>query len=1485
MQFLTALSLKNRALIALVTIVAAVFGTLSMSSLKQELMPSVQFPTVAVMTTYPGASPEVVNNDVSTPIETALRAVPNLETTTATSSTGSSVVLAQFTYGVDLASTEQKVERAVSRLARVLPDSADSQVMSGSIDDFPVVQISATPASNMDAEEAADLLQRVAVPAIKDLPGIRDAQLLGALGDRISIVPNDTELANRGLTRDNLTAALQQSGILMAAGTVDDEDRTLAVQLGTEVDSVEQVGVIAIPLPASAMLPQVPVETDGVFGDSGDESESVEPEPIATPATIADVAEVTLEKNPVSSISRVNGEPAITIAVTKTSAANTVDVSKAVQAELDTLTDKLNGIELKVVFDQAPYIQDAVHTLTTEGLLGLIFAVIVILLFLVSVRATLVTAISIPVSVLLTFVGLNFADYTLNMLTLGALTISIGRVVDDSIVVIENIKRHLQTEEHRAATIVHAVREVAGAITASTLTTVAVFLPMAFVSGMVGEMFRPFAFTVTFALIASLLVSLTIVPVLAYWFVRPADEDAAKLAEKPRRYTEDSVSTKMQSWYRPIIEWTLLKPGVTIIIAVAVFIGTMAMTPLMKTNFMGSDEQNSIGLTQTLEPGTSLDAQLDQAQRVEDALDDMADVETVQVTIGGSGGMSAMFGGSSDGVVTYSITTNPDANQEKVQNRIRAAVDDLSDAGEFAIAQSGGGMTMSSAIEIYVTGPDQETIEQAAEAVTAELQTQKGIKQVESDLAQSRPYLKVAVDRTSAAKVGLTESAVAAMVVNQMQPQQIGQVTIDSTAVSVYLTDRDTPNDKAAVEALTIQTAQGERTLASLATVEIADGPVSIRTEDTERMVTVSALPDGDDLGSAGTAVNRALDSVKLPAGASAEIGGVMSQQSEAFGQLGVALLAAILIVYVVMVATFRSLLQPLLLLISVPFAATGAVLLLLVTGTPLGVASLIGVLMLVGIVVTNAIVLIDLVNQYRDQGEPLRDAVIHGSLQRLRPIVMTALATILALLPMGLGISGGGGGFISKPLAVVVIGGLLTSTVLTLVVLPTLYYLVERRREGGRGGRGGRGPIVGDGGSAPTGGENFGRKRRTGFTQVAGAAGAAGVAEGAVAGVGTGAGLITAGTGLEAPSYASAAAEVRGAGSASAAVSEAMKRGASLFRRRAAERPPVSPADLELTADELNALAGDPGVKLPAPETTPEPSSAPSSELAHAADRPFDLAAAAAVAAEALEDEERVAERDAEAEAEAEVVAATEVEVDAEVPFPTEVRSSLIDVDAQQALLNNLVQAGLNAPASDVAAAEEAEAAEAAALAEPVETVAPVEPVEPVEVEIDEEPATVTSALRTLGLNVTSEPATGGIDRIAIHTSEIEVVPPFAETEVIDADEADEIAEDELLVEPEHIPEQIEAAGWELVEPDPVDADAESDDEGAAADLNAATISDPLPGHRKPSVEDVPASAIPITGEINWEELMWQAAQEVDGDSERETESDNDSETESGRA
>ena len=1064
MQFLTVLSLKNRALIALVTVVAAVFGFLGMSSLKQELMPSVEFPAIAVITTYPGASPDVVNNDVSGPVETALRGVPKLESTTATSSTGMSVVLAQFTYGVDIAATEQKVERAVSRISQMLPETVDTQVVAGSVDDLPVIQIAVTPPAGEDPEETAKLVERVVVPEIGDLDGVREAQLSGARGDRVTIVPNDDKLKDAGISADRITDALQQSGVLVAGGTVDDESNTLAVQLGSELNSAEDIAAIPVPLSAddfmayqqavaaqqqtvaqAAQAQAVPggAQAAEALLPGSDAAEPGEAPALPKVVTIGDLADVSLEANPVTSISRINGEPALTIAVTKMSQANTVEVSHVVQDKLDELSKQLGGVTLTVIFDQAPYVEQSIESLTTEGLLGLVFAVLVILVFLMSVRATLVTAISIPTSVLLAFIGLNFADYTLNMLTLGALTISIGRVVDDSIVVIENIKRHLVVGEDRQAAILRAVREVAGAITAATITTVAVFLPMAFVSGMVGELFRPFAFTVTIALAASLLVSLTIVPVLAYWFLKPGPRPTA---DGPK-----DAAAHRGNWlargYRPIIEWTLGKPGLTLLLSLLVLAGTVVASPLMKTTFMSEDEQNSVGLTQTLAPGASLDAQLAQAERVEEALAELDQVETVQVTIGSGDGMMAMFGGGGDGAINYSLTLDPDADQGKAKDDIRSAVEELSDAGEFAIGQAGGGMSMSSAIQVNVTAPDQETLAAASDEIVAQLAEQPGLEQIESDLALSRPYVRVTVDRQKAAEAGLSEAAVGGMAARVMQPSQVARITIENSTVNVYLDQGSTPTDIDGVRALTLTTGAGEKRLDELATVEVADGPVTVRTENNVRMVTVSALPKGDDLGAAGTEVTAALDAADLPAGASATVGGVMSQQAEAFEQLGIALLAAILIVYVVMVATFRSLLQPLLLLVSVPFAATGAMLLLIATGIPLGVASLIGVLMLVGIVVTNAIVLIDLVNQYRERGDGLRDAVLHGSLQRLRPIVMTALATILALTPMALGITGKGG-FISQPLAVVVIGGLLSSTVLTLVVLPTLYYLVERKRE-----------------------------------------------------------------------------------------------------------------------------------------------------------------------------------------------------------------------------------------------------------------------------------------------------------------------------------------------------------------------------------------------------------------------------------------------------
>jgi HAE1 family hydrophobic/amphiphilic exporter-1 len=633
--------------------------------------------------------------------------------------------------------------------------------------------------------------------------------------------------------------------------------------------------------------------------------------------------------------------------------------------------------------------------------------------------------------------------YSLNMLTLGALTISIGRVVDDSIVVIENIKRHYVEGADKGDAIRLAVREVAGAVTASTVTTVAVFLPIAFVGDMVGELFRPFAMTVTIAMAASLLVALTIVPVLAYWFMKPGKP---LLTESGRRIDPehpDAPKTRLQKAYQPILSWTLKHSWSTLGIAVIVMIGTVALAPLMKISFLGDMGQNSLTVTQDIGETASLDAQDEAAKKVEEVLQGVDGVETVQVTIGSTGGMAGLFGGSG---ITYSIMTDENADQAALQEDVTSALADL-DAGEITV-QAAAGMGMSSDITVTVEAADDDTLREATEAVTQALEGRDGIEDPTNSLEADMPYISVDVDRAKAAEAGLSEATVGALVNATMQPSEAGTVEIDGSSLTIYLKSDQPPATVDELRRMPIPTAAGVVELQSVATVEQATSPASISTQGGQRTATVTIAPATDNLQTATVSVQAALDEVELPDGARASMGGVAEDQADAFSQLGLAMLAAILIIYIVMVATFKSLRQPLLLLVSVPFAATGAILLQVITGVPLDVASLIGVLMLIGIVVTNAIVLIDLVNQYRSHhGLNVHDATLAGASMRLRPILMTALATIFALTPMAIGITGHGG-FISQPLAIVVIGGLVSSTFLTLIVLPTLFNLVEGAKE-----------------------------------------------------------------------------------------------------------------------------------------------------------------------------------------------------------------------------------------------------------------------------------------------------------------------------------------------------------------------------------------------------------------------------------------------------
>ncbi|MFE7274276.1 efflux RND transporter permease subunit [Streptomyces sp. NPDC057623] len=1014
MSWLSKFSLAQRALIGLMSIIAIAFGAIAIPQLKQQLLPSIELPMVSVLAPYQGASPDVVEKQVVEPIEDSLEAVDGITGVTSTASEGNAVIMASFDYGPDTQQLVADVQQAVNRARVQLPDDVDPQVIAGSTDDIPTVVLSVT--SDKDQQALADELDRTVVADLKEIDGVGQVTVDGVRDLQVTVTPNDAKLAKAGLTPAALSQALQAGGATVPAGSFDEDGSNRTVQVGGGFTSLEQIKDLMVTGEGAAASAKKPVR-------------------------LGDVATVEQEQAAADSITRTDGKPSLAVAVTMDRDGSAVAISDAVRDKLAEMREDLGtGATVTVVSDQGPAVKKSIDGLTTEGALGLLFAVLIILVFLASIRSTLVTAVSIPLSVVLALIVLWTRDLSLNMLTLGALTIAIGRVVDDSIVVLENIKRHLGYGEEREEAILKAVREVAGAVTSSTLTTVAVFLPIGLVGGMVGELFGSFSLTVTAALLASLLVSLTVVPVLSYWFLRapkgtPEDADEAR-----RKAEEKEAKSRLQRFYVPVLRFATRRRLTSVLLAGVVLIGTFGMAPLLKTNFFDQGEQEVLTVKQELKPGTSLAATDEQATKVEKLLAGTKGVKDYQVTIGSSGFMAAFGGGTDTNQASYQVMLEDSASYEDVQDRIEAGLKKLDGVGTTTIAAGDGFGAQD--LSVVVKAADGNVLRTAAEQVRKAVAGLDDVTDVTSDLAQSVPRISVKANDKAAA-AGFDDQTLGMAVAQAVRGNTAAQATLDDTERDIVI--------KSAKPAKTLKQLQdlplGPVKLGDIADVKLVDGPVSMTRIDGQRAATITAKPTGDNTGAVSTKLQSEIDGLTLPAGAKAEIGGVSEDQDEAFVNLGLAMLAAIAIVFMLLVATFRSLIQPLILLVSIPFAATGAIGLLVATGTPMGVPAMIGMLMLIGIVVTNAIVLIDLINQYRRQGYGVVEAVIEGGRHRLRPILMTALATIFALLPMALGVTGEGG-FIAQPLAVVVIGGLITSTMLTLLLVPTLYAMVELRKE-----------------------------------------------------------------------------------------------------------------------------------------------------------------------------------------------------------------------------------------------------------------------------------------------------------------------------------------------------------------------------------------------------------------------------------------------------
>lgn len=1030
MHKLAHISLRNRSFVALVCIVAAILGGISLSSMRQELIPQIELPAVSVIAVSPGATAQQMSERIAVPIEQQVATISEVKDTTTNSSSSYAMLTIELDYGTDLARATSKVEQSVSRIESTFPENTTTTVMSGGSSDIPLAMIGVT--SDGDATATGNSVRRDVIPQLEKIDGVASAMLVGAPEQEVSIGLNQEAMMRAGVAPTAIKDSLDKNGLSVPVGTVTDGGNRLDVTVGQSIDSVE--GIENLPIAA----------TNLVTGKPGN-------------VLLKDIATVAISPKDSDMIARLDGKAGVALVIYPKANANIIDTSRAVQDVLDTAGKSMPDTSFTVIFDQAPFITSSISSLSEEGLMGLVMAVVVILIFLASLRSTLVTAISIPLSLLMAFVGMNLAGYSLNILTLSALTITIGRVVDDSIVVIENIKRHLEYGDQKLKAIFVAVREVASAVTSSTIVTCLVFLPIGLVSGMTGELFKPFALTVVLAMAASLFTSLTIVPVLAYWFLKPSkavqemnaelsslDENAAStpakkaaiLAARKNEAEEKENNTWLARVYSPVLRSSQRHPVVTLLIAVVVLAASGAIVPLLKINLLGDTGQNMVSLQQTVPAGTSTESMVERAEKAEEALGNVVGTETVATTIGAAG-----MGMSTKSSISYTVTTKPDADQAKMSAALEKALREAIPTGDEATTMENMALS-SNAIEVNVVASTDATLEAANTKLLNALDKAEGAKSVSSNLDAAQPSVQVTVNRDAVSAAGLTENDVVGLISAQMVSASIGKVTIDNADLDIYIALADPVTSLDQLENMTLM----GQPISAFATVEEVHVVPTVVTISGQHTATITVTPENaDDLGAMRSAVNSIVDKTELPSGASTTEAGAGEQISQTFGQLGLAMAAAILLIYVVLVWILKSLGQPLLLLVSIPFTAIGAFLALFITGTPLGISALVGVLMLIGIVVTNAIVLMDLINQYRRRGMSVEDAITHGAQRRVRPIIMTALATIAAMVPMAAGITGKAG-FISQPLAVTVIGGLISSTLLTLVLLPVLYRLTQRK-------------------------------------------------------------------------------------------------------------------------------------------------------------------------------------------------------------------------------------------------------------------------------------------------------------------------------------------------------------------------------------------------------------------------------------------------------
>jgi HAE1 family hydrophobic/amphiphilic exporter-1 len=987
-------------------------------------MPETEYPTITVRSNYPGVGPAEMETIVTRPIERALASAPGVERITSSSSEGSSQVRVLFEWGSNLDEAANEIRTRVDRIRGQLPPEVEPPTLfKFDVSQFPILFLALS--GDMDPRTLREFAEREIQYRIERIPGVAAVDIRGGLRREIHVDLVLEKIKSLDLSVAEVVSAIRAENMNLPVGPVNEGNYELLLRTEGEFQNINQIRNLVV-----AVRQGIPVY-------------------------VKDVAQVDDSYEEVRNIVRVDGRPGIRLAIRKQSGANTVEVSDRVKEELDRINRELAGIHIFPISDSARFIRSAISNVRQSAIFGAILAIVILFIFLRNTASTMIIAVSIPVSVIATFALMYYYGFTLNTLSFGGLALGVGMLVDNAIVVLENIFRHRESGKDPKEAALTGTREVATAISASTLTTIAVFVPLVFLTGMTGIMFKQLSYVVTFALICSLLMALTIIPVLCskYLRVRPISEAKHPLLNHIT-VAGQRLLEGLDNNYQQAIHWALDHRKTVVATALLVIVGTMALVPLIGVELMPESDEGEVRVNLELPTGSRIEVTDQIARRIEDIIaSSVPEAEHLLSEIGG-GGWDASSTHTAGIRINLKDKKDRGRSSQEIATVLRQKIPPM--PGVLIRTRSSGGMMFrgmgggdGDRLSIEVRGYDLDDGAELARRVQEVMESIPGVTDAQVSRREGMPELLVQVDRDKASLLGLSVAQLANTLRTAVGGTRASMFREggEEYEILVRLQAQDRNNLKQ-IDQLPVWAPVGKTLpVSSIIKTQRVEGPVSIERRDQERVVTVSANIAGRDMGSIAADAAQRLENVEPPKDFYIFFGGELEEQQKAFNSLVFSLILAVILVYAVMAAQFESFRDPLIILFSIPFAGIGTALVLFLTNTTFNMQAFIGLIMLAGIVVNNAIVLVDYTNlMRREYGHSLREAIELAGRRRLRPILMTTLTTVLGLLPMALGI--GEGAEVQSPMARVVIGGLSTSTLITLIFIPVLYYLVEHRSE-----------------------------------------------------------------------------------------------------------------------------------------------------------------------------------------------------------------------------------------------------------------------------------------------------------------------------------------------------------------------------------------------------------------------------------------------------